>query len=509
MIEVKINGRDVKHAPDVSITSDISELITSFSLVVLDYQVVPKYNEKVEIFNNGELIYLGLVVGIQNRNVYRTQLTVEVASFKYITTNLTTQYATKPGITAVQAITELVLNSGTEGIGLTGYDISIGEIDDLTQFDKYFESVMTFGSDTIRDSLDRLADLFLAVWWIDQDKKFYFKLIDNFSLTEIEDMNQWLLDHKGIQFSFSEDVSEYVNTNILYSPEIETTEYIVNQKKGQDDVREYIVPYRVARDIKVEQSNDGGVTWFENKIQQKPTTSDEEQTEMWAWEYGSDVILLNKTWPTQPPVTTFRFTYIGLTSTKSRIVDETSVLKDSLRLGVSRAVKETFKQDDRSNTQPELYGQNIAMLQISKIPKTEMIMTFMIDPKLELATKIKFAPNSLIPDGLAFIVASKTIIINNEIYNERTQLYEEPFTQYQYTFVPTITKPEFYQLARKIKETNYKQDTEIIEINIMLDVAYLSIEVDSILIAESTGELHANDGLFANVDLFAGNEELC
>lgn len=504
MIKILINGRDTVLAPNIAFGESINDTIPIFNIVLVEYDITPKYFEKVEIYDDDILIFFGLVTQITNRSFQKRNLTVEVAGFKWVTTRIPTEFATKPNITANEAIEQLVTISGPEGSGLTGYDINIVDVDDLTQFNVYFENVMTFGSDSIRDSLDRLANLFFAVWWIDENKGFHFKLIDNFEKNVIDQPYNYFETYNLINKQLEEDISQYRNANTIYASEIETSEFIIKQINGQNDLREYILPYKIARDIKIEQSFDGGFSWIENEVEVKPKDTNASQDKMWAWEYGSAILTLNETFPTQPPTTLFKFTYIGLTSTKTRVTNEKTISLDSQRLGVKRALAEFFSQDERFNTQQEIYGQNIAQLRMYSTPKVSLFLTFTKDPNIPLASEIKFMQSQIdIPSDVYLKVIEKTVEIVKEINGVKLA------PKYTYHLTPVIANSDFWNLARKLKQTDYEQSTDIVEINIVVDVAYLSIEVDSVLIAESTGELHANEGLFANVDLFAGNEELC
>lgn len=497
MIEVLINGRDVQMIGGLTFSDTVEELIPSCNFTLVDYSVNPRFNEKVEIYDNGVLMFTGVITALSERSILKnTRISITAMQIKWLLNKIPTQYVTEPSITANQAIIDLMTKSGSEGTGCSTFDIHVGDIDDLTQFNTFFTTSMAFGSDSLRQSLDRLAELFLAVWWIDNDRLLNFKLIDNLPVNVIDGVKQFELSDKV----YSEDNSQYRNTEVLYSPQVETTNYIVEIKSGQNDDREYLLPYGVARDISVSRSFDGGLTYEPLTVAQKPQSGDTtEMEEMWLWEFGSPVITLNHAYPTQPETTLFKFEYIGLTTWKSRVASEQLIKHDSQKIGVPRAVLEYFEQDDRPNTQKELYTHNISKLIRYGLPQVTLSLTFKIDPLWNVGEKYTFDEFGYD----AMIATSKQVSIGNEYGGRKVQ------TEYTYEFKPTITKPLLYELARMIKETDYEQNLEINEINIYVGVAQLSWEIDSFMIIEADEDLWTNDNLYTSADLYAGGNEIC
>lgn len=83
MIEVRINGRLTNILAGLSFEDTVEELIPTCTFTIIDYTTIPKFNEKVEIFDNGVLMFTGIITALAERSVLKnTRIAVTAMQIK-------------------------------------------------------------------------------------------------------------------------------------------------------------------------------------------------------------------------------------------------------------------------------------------------------------------------------------------------------------------------------------------------------------------------------------------
>ena len=173
MIQAKINGVVYQMLSSFSITEKAGNKTTSEIKILLEDQELPLAGDVVEVFDGDDIIFWG-TCSIPSTPKYKTGLEMPIITLKCSNANsilsnrlVNSAYQEK---TISQIVTDIFIKYiQTEGIAL-------GQISDIP----VVMDVYTVKDFNLQDALNELADLVGAVWRVDNDRKFYFVLDQDF-----------------------------------------------------------------------------------------------------------------------------------------------------------------------------------------------------------------------------------------------------------------------------------------------------------------------------------------
>lgn len=507
-IIIEINKQKCELVYDeLIINNSVEEGIPITTFTVSSTISKPVIRDNVRIYDEltGDDIFKGHVTNILSQGFINGIETfqIEAQGYKVIFQYLQSLISFPENVKVNDIIESLVLKANTEGTGVTEWGITIGEIDDYSEYDDAFAGGTSYGSDSISTSLNNLAETLYSYWGVDNEKRFFFKKIETapkFNHGDIPIVD-FIQSKTLTNFEYEVDHTLQRNAHTEFGKETDTTEYIIDNLRGQDDAREYVLRYPVSKNITVRLNKNDGGGWQEQSIAVKTDDGTEPNTQ-WSYTAQSNTITHNSSEPTLPPTYEIEVKYIGLVAIKARVTDETVISKLSTRLGVDRALVEIFEENQQANTQKELM-----LIANSKLAKyTLPISTYTLETRLPLGITPGqlLDTKSLIIKGVEFeadfmlCVAIETSILKN-IHNKLIN----PI--YTYTFNVASLNPTLATYIRRGRVRMYEQDSTVIDIVVPTSQSIISTTFEDFEIIEVDAELWPKSDLYAGDSLYAGN----
>jgi hypothetical protein len=154
---------------------------------------------------------------------------------------------------------------------------------------------------------------------------------NKYEVPEGENVIDFLVS-KGIDEFFSEkDSSAMVNQHFEYGKNINTNQVLIREKNGQDNNREYSLPFAVSEGLKV------FVDGVPQSVGIRNIEGETETVSQFNYEYNSNIVNQSENEPTIPTTSIVRFEYKGLSDTRISLINEDALARDSINSQSSRA----------------------------------------------------------------------------------------------------------------------------------------------------------------------------
>ncbi len=457
---------------------------------------------------NMRTLFAGFIFKVDLSHIINsTEIGVNAVGYKKWFYQLTSQISLPPAISFTDAVKEIVLHSTPtgQGLGPETYNIQIGEVDDFQEFDYIFEQSTPYGSAWVGNTLDYLATISNSYWYVDNAKKFYFKRLNNSNVFvpdfEInETLEEYLKRKQMTEVNLNRDATNRRNVQYEYAKQINTSIRQLTSKVGQRENREYAMSMPVSKELKVEVSKDGGLTYIEESVGTKNfNDTGGDAIRQWYFAYNDEIVVQDERGEQFSPNTLIRFTYIGVYEAKGRYVNEQAIYRRSNMLGVPRALNERFDENDQANTQKELDAIGGAKLIQNAIAEVEFVVTTKKYIGLLPSQSLNIDVNvgGIIVNDILFCSA-----VNINIYkNIDNQLIN---TTYTYTFIPKINFEKWFDYWRKNQKQNYNQNSDIVDMIVDTGASQISIEVETIELVNMSGNWYPSATRFPSDNLYVG-----